>query len=438
MPASASAKSLNYKVNGGDISLSEKRLSFRGSADTLAGILTENPDGARRGVAVYAHCFTCGKDIAASRAVSRGLAARGITTLRFDFTGIGDSGGDFASSTFTNNCRDILAAADFLASEGFKPDIFVGHSLGGAAAISAAAHTPDIKGVVAIGSPAKPGHALRLFEPVRDEVAWRGQGEVSIGGRTFSISGDFLDDFETQCSEGVVSRLGCDFLVLHSPRDDTVGIENAATLFGWARHPKSFVSLGDFGHLLAPAHESDYVAELISGWASRFLGSGAAATAPAKTAKAPAPASASSPDDGGVEVVESLPLGDLRQEVRVRGHSFVVGEPVPIGDDSGPTPYDVLLAGLGSCTAMTLRMYAKRKGLSLERVRVKLWHGRRHADDCERADGAAAQIEEVRRVVELEGDLSETERARLLEIADKCPVHRTLTGDLSIKTELSD
>ncbi|MGR4000756.1 MAG: alpha/beta fold hydrolase [Alphaproteobacteria bacterium] len=423
-------KSTTYKIHGASVNLNEERVRFTSTnGEERAGILV-HPTGNKRGVAVYAHCFTCGKDIAASRNISRGLAARGITTLRFDFAGIGESHGDFATSGFTNNCEDVLAANAYLQQRNLTTNLLIGHSLGGSAALSAASHTKKISGVVTIGSPAEPAHALRLFESVREEIEWRGQSEIKIGGKVFNINSDFLNDFESQCSKATVSSLNCDLLVMHSPQDNTVNIKNAATLMEWAQHPKSFVSLDNFNHLLSDPNEADYVAEIISSWASRFLGSAGIAS--------PAPAPAEDEAGDHVEVVEGLPLGNLRQEVQVRRHRFALGEPIPIGDDSGPTPYDTLLAGLGSCTAMTLRMYANRKGLPLEQVRVRLTHGRRHADDCERAEGAPVQIEEIHRVVELHGNLSEPERARLLEIADKCPVHRTLSGKLSIRTELAE
>ena len=373
------------------------------------------------------------------------------------------SEGDFGETGFTANRDDVLAAARFMDSRGLPPHLFIGHSLGGAAALAAAHEREGLSGAVAIAAPADPVHTGRLFRDKRDEILAVGHAEVEIAGRSFRVSKAFLDDLETQCPDQVAPKLGCPLLIMHSPVDDTVGIENAGQIFARAKHPKSFISLGGAGHLLAAPADAEYVVEMISTWASRYLPGGteerrareAAGANGAGGANGAASAGKEEPrsqamqqetkqagqgqsegqEEGAVKVCERAPPGSLAQEVSVRGHNFSAGEPVPIGDDAGPTPYDLLLAGLGACTSMTLRMYAKRKGWPLEGVEVRLAHGRRHATDCEKAEGAPASLEEISRTIHLQGPLDEAQRARLMEIADKCPVHRTLTGELRVRTE---
>ena len=442
-------KTIRYR----GVALQEESLTFVSRAGVSLAAKLEYPSedflhahpelgGKPWAVVVYAPCFTCGKDIAAARNITRGLAQRGMLALRLDFTGLGESEGEFAESGFSSNREDLLSAVRELAKRGHETTLLVGHSLGGTAALAsvgAAMEFAPIKGAVTIASPADPAHAKHLFGAALEAITTTGKGEIEVGGRKFSVSREFLQDLESQCPDSIVPNLHCPVLVMHAPGDNTVGVDNAAKIFSWAKHPKSFVSLDRADHVISNADDADYVAEMIAAWASRFhkphpVMSGSAK--PAASAGQSKEEQGEEGEEGQVIVSERLPFGALTQEVSVRNHKLLAGEPVPIGDDAGPTPYDYLLAGLGACTSMTVRLYAKRKGWDLQQVSVRLSHARRHATDCEVAEGASAQLEEIVRVVNLVGNLDDTQRARLLEIADKCPVHRTLTGKVIVKTEL--
>ena len=442
-----SSKSIRYR----GVALREESLSFVGGTGVSLAAKLEYPSedflnahpelgGKPWAVVVYAPCFTCGKDIAAARNITRGLAQRGMLALRLDFTGLGESEGDFAKSGFSSNREDLLSAVRELKRRGFETTLLVGHSLGGTAALASVASAMElapIKGAVTIASPADPAHAKHLFGSALDAIATTGSGTIEVGGREFLVSHEFLQDLESQCPDSVVPNLHCPVLVMHAPADNTVGVENAAKIFSWAKHPKSFVSLDRADHVISNADDADYVAEMISAWASRFHEPHPVMSGSKKVAAGSAgQGEQEQGEEGAVTVSERLPFGALTQEISVRNHKLLAGEPVPIGDDAGATPYDYLLAGLGACTSMTVRLYAKRKGWDLQHVSVQLSHARRHATDCEVAEGASAQLEEISRVVNLVGNLDDSQRARLLEIADKCPVHRTLTGKVIVKTEL--
>ena len=385
----------------------------------LAGSL-DLPPGRIRGVALFAHCFTCTAQSHAARRVSLALAEQGIATLRFDFTGLGDSEGAFADSHFSANVADLLAAAEFLGGDVGAPAILIGHSLGGAAVIAAAERIPSARAVVTIAAPFDPRHVLHLIEGA-DDLGDEPR-EVAIGGRPFRIGRDFLASVEGHDQAERLGRLKRALLVLHSATDATVSVENARAIFEAAKHPKSFVALDGADHLLTDANQASYVAQIIAAWVQPFL-------APAMP-------------------VDAMPEGHIRvttteakfvQIVESAGHSLLADEPIANGgSDLGPTPYDLLLAALGSCTAMTLRLVAEREAIPLEGVAVTLHHGRRHADDCAAAAGKSTQIEVIERTVTLEGDLTPAQRDRMLELADKCPVHRTLMGDLRVETRLAD
>jgi putative redox protein len=385
----------------------------------LAGAL-DLPPGRIRAVALFAHCFTCTAQSHAARRVSLALAEQGIATLRFDFTGLGASEGAFADSHFSANVADLVAAAGFLGGDVGAPAILIGHSLGGAAVIAAAERIPSARAVVTIAAPFDPRHVLHLIEGA-DDLGDEPR-EVAIGGRPFRIGRDFLASVEGHDQAERLARLKRALLVLHSATDATVSVENARAIFEAAKHPKSFVALDGADHLLTDADQASYVAQIIAAWVQPFL--------------------------GAAMPVDAVPEGHVRvssteakfvQIVESSGHSLLADEPVANGgSDLGPTPYDLLLAALGSCTAMTLRLVAEREGIPLEGVEVTLHHDRRHADDCAAAAGKCAQIEVIERMVTLEGDLTTAQRDRMLEIADKCPVHRTLMGDLRVDTRLAD
>jgi putative redox protein len=400
-----------------------ERYVFPGSSgDDLSGRL-DLPDQEPRAFALFAHCFTCSKDVVAASRISRGLVRAGFAVLRFDFTGLGSSGGDFANTTFSSNVEDLVHAADALAGSHHAPRLLVGHSLGGAAVIAAAAALPSVAAVATIGAPFDPGHIQGLFSAeALARLESQGRARVLIAGRAFDVGAQLLRDANAQNMEVALGNLGRPLLVLHSPTDQTVGIENARKIFEAARHPKSFVALDGADHLLTSPADAEFVAATLSAWSARYLTAASAAGQP-------------TPPEGLVNVAESE-VGRLAQEIQAGRHTWTADEPLGVGDDTGPTPYDLLLSAVGACTSMTLRMYADRRGLPLERVSVELRHSRHHSADCEDAESGSCRVEHIERVIRLEGSLDDAQRARLLEIADKCPVHRTLTGDLQISTTL--
>jgi uncharacterized OsmC-like protein/pimeloyl-ACP methyl ester carboxylesterase len=389
---------------------------------TLTALL-QQAGGEPRGYALFAHCFTCSKDSRAARWISDALAERGIAVLRFDFTGLGSSEGEFANTDFSSNIADLVAAADHLRETRRAPVLLVGHSLGGAAVLAAAAEIPEARAVVTIGAPSDPSHVTNLFADQIAVIRERGEGEVSVGGRPFLIRRDFLDDVAEQRLLDRVAILRKPLLILHAPTDQVVSIDNAGSIFTAARHPKSFISLDDADHLLARRADAEYAGGVIAAWAERYIAGG---------------------DDGpvaeesaGAVVVSETGEGRYQQSIITGRHRLIADEPLDVGGlDSGPSPYDLLLAALGACTAMTLRMYAERKSIALEQVSVQLRHAKIHAADCATCETSTGQIDRIERLITLAGDLDDTTRARLLEIADKCPVHRTLTSEVDIQTDL--
>ena len=400
-----------------------------GRGETLAGVL-DLPEGAPRAFALYAHCFTCGKDVLAAVRIARALSARGIAVLRFDFTGLGGSGGDFAETNFSTNVQDLTAASAALAAQHAAPSLLIGHSLGGAAVLAAAHALPDVRAVATIAAPCDPSHVRKLFGDGIAAIERDGEAEVLLEGRPFRFRRHFLEDIERQPMEDHVAHLGRALLVMHAPRDETVGIENATAIFSRAKHPKSFVSLDLADHLLTNRRDAAYAAEVIAAWAERYLDSGHAA--PAAQSKG-----ADTVPDGTVRVRETG-AGRFQQEMRVGAHRLLADEPVSSGGlDTGPDPYSYLLSALGACTSMTMRLYADRKKIPLVRATVELRHSRIHATDCADCETKDGMVDHIDRVIHLEGELTEEQRAKLLEIADKCPVHRTLTSEIHIKTALA-
>jgi putative redox protein len=383
----------------------------------------DRPAGPTRAHALFAHCFTCSKDSKAAAFIAQALAARGIAVLRFDFTGLGMSGGAFAESSFSSNIDDLLCAARYLREQHRPPAILIGHSLGGAAVLAAAGQLDEVRAVATIGAPFEPKHVEHLLKGGKDEIEAKGEAEVDIGGRPFRVKRDFIEDLERHDLTKAIGGMRKALLILHSPRDTIVPIDNASKIFLAAKHPKSFVSLEDADHLLTRRADAAYVAEVLSAWASRYLEQ-AAEEAPEATE--------------GVRVIEAGE-GKFAQDVIAGRHRLRADEPVSVGGgDTGPDPYGLLLAALGACTAMTVRMYAELKRLPLERVSVELKHEKVHAKDCVDCDSRDAKVDHVERVVTFEGPLDDAQRARLLEIANKCPVHRTLERGVEIVTRGSD
>jgi uncharacterized OsmC-like protein/pimeloyl-ACP methyl ester carboxylesterase len=398
-----------------------EKFDFANAEGQRLAALLDNPAGEPRAYALFAHCFTCGKDVLAARRIAESLTALGIGVLRFDFTGLGSSEGEFANTTFSSNVADLVAAAGQMRSTGRAPAILIGHSLGGAAVLAAAGDLPDVRAVVTIAAPSDPAHVTGLFKDRIGEIKEHGEIEVALAGRPFRIRREFLDDVAGQRLAARVGNLRKALLIFHSPTDDVVGIENASQLFTAAKHPKSFVSLPGADHLLSRRADAAYVASVIAAWAERYLD------------MPPPPAQVS--ESAGTVLVRETRRGRFEQEVVVGAHRFVADEPVEVGGfNAGPGPYDLVLAGLGACTAMTLRLYAERKSLPLERVTVRLRHEKIHAVDCEACETKEGMIDRIDRAITLAGKLDDEQRARLLEIADKCPVHRTLTSEIEIRT----
>jgi putative redox protein len=403
------------------------RFHFTGSEGQQLAAALDLPDGEVRAYALFAHCFTCGKDFLAARRIATALAAKGIAVLRFDFTGLGSSEGDFANATFSSNVADLVRAANHLRETRTAPAILIGHSLGGAAVLAAAGQIPDAKAVVTIGAPSDPAHVTHLFADRLQDIREQGEVEVSLAGRPFRIKRQFLDNIAEHNLMAEIAKLHKALLVLHAPTDDVVGIDNATRIFVAAKHPKSFVSLAGADHLLSKKVDADYVADLIAAWTSRYLVSVVAEPA-AVVAEA-----------ARQVVVRETRDSPLQQAVKVGPHHFLADEPLAVGGkDTGPGPYDLLLAGLGACTSMTLRLYADRKALPLERVTVTLEHNKIHAEDCADCETRTGLLDQIDRVIDIEGPLSAEQRLRLLEIADKCPVHRTLGSEIRIVTRPAD
>lgn len=404
-----------------------ERFQFTGEGGHQLAAALELPDGEPAAFALFAHCFTCGKDTLAAKRISVALAARGIAVLRFDFTGLGSSEGDFANSTFSSNVADLVHAADHLRATRNAPSILIGHSLGGAAILAAAGKIPEVKAVATIAAPSDPGHVTGLFKEHLDNIRAQDEVEVSLAGRPFRIKREFLDDIVEHELMQDVTGLHKALLVMHSPVDDTVGIDNATRIFVAAKHPKSFVSLDHADHLLTKPADALYAAELIAAWTSRYIDTGKPAKA-MDLAEVPRKV-----------VVQETRKSKFNQIISVGPHRLVADEPVAAGgEDAGPGPYDFLLAGLGACTSMTMRLYADRKSLPLDRVTVTLKHSKIYAKDCAECDTHDGMLDQIERDIAIDGALDAEQRKKLMEIADKCPVHRTLTSEIRIVTKAVD
>jgi uncharacterized OsmC-like protein/fermentation-respiration switch protein FrsA (DUF1100 family) len=402
-----------------------ERFQFEGEGGVQLAAALDLPDGEPMAYALFAHCFTCGKDVLAARRIAVALAEKGIAVLRFDFTGLGSSEGDFANATFSSNVADLVRAAHHLREKTKAPAILIGHSLGGAAILAAAAMIPEAKAVVTIAAPSDPAHVAGLFKDHVDDIRKDGEAKVSLAGRPFTIKRAFLDDVAEQNLTAGIAGLHKALLVMHSPTDDTVGIDNATRIFVAAKHPKSFVSLAGADHLLSQRRDSAYVADVIAAWAMRYLDAepeAAAEDAPRRV------------------VVRETRDGKFQNTVTIGAHHLLADEPKAAGgDDTGPGPYDFLLAALGACKSMTMRLYADRKSFPLERATVTLNHSKIYAKDCEECETREGMLDQIEVRIGLEGDaLDADQRKRILEIADKCPVHRTLTSEIRILTRAAD
>jgi len=396
-----------------------------GRGSRLAALVDRPVDDRPIAVAIFAHCFTCSKSYKAVRHISRALAAEGFAVLSFDFTGLGESEGEFEDTSFTSNVDDVVAAADFLTEELGAPTVLIGHSLGGAAVLMAASRIPSATAVVTIAAPGNLDHLVEILEPARAEVERAGSAEILIGGRPVRVGRALIDDLSRIRMDEAIAGLGRALLVMHSPVDNVVGIDNATSIFVPAKHPKSFVSLDQADHLLSRAVDSRYAAGVIANWVRRYLPE---AQAEIKQAQ-----------EGDNQIVARTGDSGFRTEILANGHPLVSDEPVSVGGtNTGPSPYELLAASLGACTGMTLRMYADRKGWPLEEVEVRLRHEKTHCDDCSKPDRKGSKIDHISRELVLEGPLDDAQRRRLLEIADRCPVHRTLHSEVNITTTVAE
>ena len=400
--------------------IATEKFSFTGKdGQTLDGRLELPLYAKPRGAVLFAHCFTCTKQSHAATRVAAALAEKGLAVLRFDFTGLGSSDGEFANAGFTSNVEDLVAAAKALDDHGLPPVLLIGHSLGGAAVLAAADHISQVRGVVTLNAPFDTDHVFKHFGDEVEKIEADGEGDVTLGGRTFRISREFLEQGREQPQAERIAGLKRALLVMHTPQDDIVDIENAGRIFTAAKHPKSFIALEGADHLLTVAGSAEYAAEGIAAWAMPIL-----KDLPEEPLKEFA---------GSVEVATAG--GKFAQWVRTNQHRFIADEPESYGgSDHGPTPYDLLLAALGTCTSMTIKMYADKKGIPLEGVRVELEHSRDHHKDCIDCEEGGVPIQAIDRAIELTGDLTSEQREKLLEIADKCPVHKTMEGELHIHT----
>lgn len=396
-----------------------EKIRFENADGNALAARLDRPDGESPcAFALFAHCFTCSKDLRAAGAISRALTRHGIAVLRFDFTGLGESEGEFADTNFSSNVEDLIAAADHLSEHHEAPRILVGHSLGGAAVLQAAQRLDSVQAVSTIGAPYDPEHVTQHLQDAVEDIEEKGEARVQLAGRTFTIRKQFLDDLAATKMETTIRTLGRALLIFHSPVDQTVGANNAAKIFQAAKHPKSFVSLDDADHLLTDRSDAEYLGVVLGAWAEKYVDR-----------------SVSEPDTPDEDVVTRTE-GTYRTAIQAGRHALVGDEPESVGGDDGPTPYGFLLSALGSCTGMTLRMYSDRKEWPLDETIVRLSHEKVHAEDCENCDTEQGQVDRITREIEIRGRLSDDQRERLFEIANKCPVHRTLLGDVDVRSSL--
>ncbi|MEQ9441940.1 MAG: bifunctional alpha/beta hydrolase/OsmC family protein [Cyclobacteriaceae bacterium] len=369
--------------------------------------------------AIFAHCFTCSKNLNAVTHISRALTQTGMAVLRFDFTGLGESEGDFSNTNFSTNIQDLEAAADFLEKEYRAPKLLIGHSLGGAAVLVASTRIASAEAVVTIGAPATPAHVQRLIQSDVATIEADGKAVISLDGRDFTIKKQFLDDLRDAEHDDLISKIRKPLLILHSPHDQMVGIDNAAKIYQQAHHPKSFISLDQADHLLSQKADSRYVGNIISAWVERYI-----------VPKTPTPLS--------TELQVVTRTGEtFSTEIMAGQHTLTADEPESVGGlDLGPSPYDLLAASLAACTGMTLRMYANHKKWPLEEVLVHVNHQKIYDEDCQNCEDPSKKIDHIERIVEVKGELDEQQQQRLQQIADKCPVHKTLHAAVKVHTTL--
>lgn len=405
------------------------RFEFESSLGDKLSARIEIPDSAPRAFAIFAHCFTCSKNVKAASRISRELARQGIAVIRFDFTGLGNSEGDFSNTNFSSNVDDLVSAAKAIETIYQAPSLLIGHSLGGTAALMAASKIDSIKAVATIGSPADPEHVTKLFGNALESINEHGEHEVKLAGRTFNIKKQFVDDVNNSMMKKALAQLDCASIIYHSPQDELVDIDQAKQIYGRLNHPKNFISLDGADHMLSAERDSEFVAKTLATWADRYLEQSPATTESHSSASH----DSNRPAPGVVKVQE---IEGFTQRVTTADHVIPADEPTQVGGaNTGMTPYDLLLAALGTCTAMTLRMYANHKGLVLESIEVNLSHHRIHAKDCADCESETGQISKIEKEILLTGELTDEQVSRMNEIADRCPVHRTLVSEKKIETQ---
>jgi len=402
--------------------MQREKLTFNNkNGESLTARLDLPADGKVRAYALFANCFTCNIDLTPINNISRALTTEGIAVLRFDFTGLGESEGDFADTNFSSNVDDLIAAAQFLDQYYEAPKLIIGHSLGGAAVLMAASSLPSVEAIATIAAPSEPSHVQNLLQSHADEIRNKGEADVTLAGRTFKIKKHLLDDLDNANMKNIIANLKKPLLVLHSPADKTVGVNNAAEIYQCAMHPKSFISLDQSDHLMSKKEDSLYAGTMIATWVQKYI---------------------TMPEEEDLQTEEQVVTRTGKSyttEARAGIHGLTADEPKSVGGaDLGPNPYDYLLTALGSCTGMAIRMYADRKKLPLEEVRVHLSHKKVHANDCEECENKEVKIDYIEREIEVEGELDEKQRQRLLEIANKCPVHRTLHNEIKVSSSLKE
>lgn len=373
--------------------------------------------------AIFAHCFTCNSTLKPVKNISRALTLHGFGVVRFDFTGLGKSEGEFADSYFSANVDDLLAVSDYMKQHYQAPTLLVGHSLGGAAVIVAASKLASVKAVATIGAPATTEHVKKHFSHHVQEIAAKGDVEVNIGGRPFKISQEFVDDFDKTDLPEITKNLRKPILIMHAPFDKVVGIDNAHQLYQAAHHPKSFISLNDADHLLLESKDSIYVGNMIGTWVQGYFET----------------EDNEMLDIEGEQLVAHLNLTEdnFTTSIQTANHSFNADEPESVGgDDFGPSPYDFLSAALASCTVMTLKIYAERRKWDLQEVYAYITYSRKHSVDLQEDIEKTTKIDHLLKKLKFIGNLDESQKLKLKEIASKCPVHKTLLSDITIETEL--
>jgi len=402
----------------------QERIKFKNRKNfDLTGIV-QLPEKKPKAFILFAHCFTCSKNIKALTHISDALVKNGLGVLRFDFTGLGESEGDFSDTNFSSNIEDLVDAASYMEEHFEAPSALIGHSLGGAAVLAAAGDIKSCGAVITIAAPSSPDHILRHIENV-EEIEQSGVATVSIAGRDFNIKKQFLDDLEKQALGEKIKKLNMPLLILHSPFDMIVGIDNATEIFLAAKHPKSFVSLDNADHMLSDHNDSSNAGNLIASWVGKYITSNDKQTSDSFVRL------------NGNQVAVATEMSGFFSTINAGGHYFYADEPISEGGtDNGPSPYELLLASLGSCTNMTLKMYADRKNIPLEKVISRLSHEKIHAEDCLDCETEKGRIDRIEKEIELTGDLTPAQEKRLYEISERCPVHRTLNSEISIISKL--